>query len=83
MKIVMNDMMLACEVSDMDFYKCYSNQQYQWYQHPTVKRQERQVISSQSGDINKTVIHHQYEFATTQLGLKTLRKGAALAKRGK
>ena len=29
MKIVMNDMMLACEVSDMDFYKCYSNQQYQ------------------------------------------------------
>ena len=29
MKIVMNDMMLAREVSDMDFYECYSNQQYQ------------------------------------------------------
>ena len=50
---------------------------------PDSQRQEHQVVSSQSSDINKTVIHHQYEFATTQLGLKTLRKGAALAKEGK
>ena len=50
---------------------------------PGSQWQEHQVVSSQSSDINKTVIHHQYEFATTQLGLKTLRKGAALAKRGK
>ena len=32
MKIIMNDMILAREVLDMDFYKCYSNQQYEWYQ---------------------------------------------------
>ena len=44
---------------------------------PDSQRQEHQVISSQSGNIDKTVIHHQCEFATTQLGLKTLRKRAA------
>ena len=43
---------------------------------PDDQRQEHQVISSQSG-IDKTVIRHQHEFATTQLGSKTLRKGAA------
>ena len=45
--------------------------------------QEHQVVSSQSDDINEIVIHHQHEFATTQLGSKTLRKGAAYAKEGK
>ena len=50
---------------------------------PDSQRQEHQVVSSQSGDINKKVIRHQHEFATTQLGLKTLRKGAALVKEGK
>ena len=43
---------------------------------PDSQRQEHQVISSQSGNIDKTVIHHQHEFTTIQLGSKTLRKGA-------
>ena len=47
------------------------------------QQQEHQVISSQSGNIDKTVIHYQHEFATTQLGSKTLRKEAAYAKEGK
>ena len=83
MKIVMKDMMLTCEVSDMDFYKCYSNQKYQWYQHPIVSNKSIKWSTAKSGNIDKTVIRHQHEFATTQLGLKTLRKGAALEKRGK
>ena len=44
---------------------------------PDSQRQEHRVVNSQSGNINKTVIRHQHEFATTQLGSKTLRKGAA------
>ena len=44
---------------------------------PDRQRQEHQVVNNQSGNIDKTVIRHQHEFATTQLGLKTLRKGAA------
>ena len=43
---------------------------------PDSQRQVHRVVNSQSG-IDKTVIRHQYEFATTQLGSKTLRKGAA------
>ena len=50
---------------------------------PDSQRQEHQVIISQSGNIDKTVIHHQHEFVTTQLGSKTLRKGAAYAKEEK
>ena len=47
------------------------------------QRQEHQVICNQSGNIDKTVVRHQYEFVTTQLGSKTLRKGAASAKEEK
>ena len=36
MKIVMNDMILAREVSDIDFYKFYSTQQHKWYQCPII-----------------------------------------------
>ena len=44
---------------------------------PGSQWQEHQVVSSQSDDINETVIRHRHEFATTQLGSKTLRKGVA------
>ena len=44
---------------------------------PNSQRQEHQVVNSQSGNIDKTVIRHQHEFVTTQLGSKTLRKGVA------
>ena len=36
MKAVMNDMMLAREVSNIDFYKFYSTQQHKWYQRPII-----------------------------------------------
>ena len=44
---------------------------------PDSQRQEHQVISSQSSNIDKTVIRHQHKFITTQLGSKILKKGAA------
>ena len=73
-KIVINDMMLTREVSDMDLLL---QSAISVISTPDSQRQENQVINNQSDSIEKTVIRYQYEFATTQLGLKTLRKGAA------
>ena len=61
-KIVINDMMLTREVSDMDLLL---QSAISVISTPDSQRQEHQVVNSQSGDINKTVIHHQQEFATT------------------
>ena len=70
----MKDVMLAREVSDMDLLL---QSAISVISTPDSQRQEHQVVNNRSGDINKTVIHHQQEFATTQLGSKTLRNGAA------
>ena len=72
-KIVMNDIILASEVSDMEFY---SNQQYQCCQHPTVSGKSIEWSTVKMANTDKTVIRHQHEFTTTQLGLKTLKKRA-------
>ena len=48
---------------------------------PDSQRQQHQVISSQSGNIDKTVVHHQHKFATTQLGSKTHKSGKPRQKR--
>ena len=78
----MNDMILAHKVSDIDFYKCYSNQKYQWYQHPivsdkiiewsTVKVQYWQDSDSSSA----WICNHTARFENSQ-------KGSSLGKRGK
>lgn len=73
-------MMLACEVSDMDFTSFAAIDSMSSTTSDN-QQQELWVIDSQSGNMviehDKTVIHHQHEFVTTQLGLKTLRKRAA------
>ena len=59
---------MKCQMLQQSAISVISTPDSQW--------QEHRVVNSQSG-IDKTVIRHQHEFTTTQLGSKTLRKGAA------
>ena len=81
MKMGMIDIMLAREVSDMDFLQVLQQSAMWVHQHLTISSKNLEYSTTKvviyTSSMTKTVIYYQYEFATTQLGSKTLRKGAA------